>query len=133
MTHDNPQQTGNKNPKNQPAPSVHQIPLLNDLMPSPRAKITRKKGPSPSIANQTKITSRDPDYDPDSLDLFQEVFATLITQPEQTTLIEAEVKRLASEYRDQFVSQLSKNLVNDLTEIVDLLDERISAPKDRDL
>ena len=119
--------------KNQTMPSAHQIPLLSDNPPLRRAKTAKKARSSSGATRAAKITSSDPDYDPDSLDLFQEVFATLNPQSEQTPFIEQQVRQLADAYTAQIVRQLSQILVTDLTEIVDLLNPTPSPPKEPDL
>ncbi|MDA8913272.1 hypothetical protein N9I66_10200 [Pseudomonadales bacterium] len=114
-------------------PGAHQIPLLSDSAPLRRPKTSKPARAPAKSANATKIASRDPAYDPDSLDLFQDVFAALTSASIPTPFTEAQARQLASEYTDQVLNQIRRTIVTDLTEIIDLLDPKPQPSKEPDL
>ena len=122
-----------KQSKDRAMPSAHQIPLLSDNAPLRRPKTNKPARAPAKPANATKMASRDPAYDPDSLDLFQDVFAALTSESEPSSFTEAQARHLASEYADQVLNQIRRTIVTDLTEIVDLLDPMPSSSKEPDL
>ena len=113
-----------KQSKDRATPGAHQIPLLSDSATLRRPKSSKPARAPAKSANATKIASRDPAYDPDSLDLFQDVFAALTSASIPTPFTEAQARQLASEYTDQVLNQIRRTIVTDLTEIIDLLDPK---------
>ena len=73
-------------PKDKAMPGAHQIPLLSDNAPLRRPKIHKPARAPAKSSNATRIASRDPAYDPDSLDLFQDVFAALTSESRTAAL-----------------------------------------------
>jgi hypothetical protein len=120
-------------PKEKATPGAHQIPLLSDNAPLRRPKIHKPARAPAKSSNATRIASRDPAYDPDSLDLFQDVFAALTSEHEPPPFTEVQARELAKAYTAQFLSQIRQTIVTDLTEIVDLLDPEPLPPKEPDL
>ena len=120
-------------PKDKAMPGAHQIPLLSDNPTLRRPKIHKPARAPAKPSKATKIASHDPAYDPDSLDLFQDVFAALTSESEAPPFTEAQARELAKAYTAQFLGQIRQTIVADLTEIVDFLDPKPQPPKEPDL
>ena len=114
-------------------PGAQQIPLLSGHAPLRQSKTNKPARAPATPIKSAKIASRDPAYDPDSLDLFQDVFAALTSEAKAQPLTEVQARQLASEYTDQFLNQIRRTIVTDLTDIIALLDPQPQGPKDPDL
>jgi hypothetical protein len=119
--------------KDKPTPGAHQIPLISGSAPLRQSKTSKPARAHSKSAHATQTASRDPAYDPDSLDLFQDVFAALTSESSPPPFTEAQARQLASEYTDQFLNQIRRTIVTDLTEIIDLLNPKPQPPKEPDL
>ena len=119
--------------KNPAKPGAQQIPLLSGHAPLRQSKTNKPARAPATHIKSAKIASRDPAYDPDSLDLFQDVFAALTSESKAQPLTEVQARQLASEYTDQFLDQIRRTIVTDLTDIIALLDPQPQGPKDPDL
>ncbi len=119
--------------KDQAPAGTHQIPLLGGSAPARQSKGIKPARSRTKPSSATKIASQDPDYDPDSLDLFQEAFAALSSESDPPSFTDAQGLPPERDHSDQFMREIRQTIVTDLTEIVDLLNPNPQQPKEPDL
>jgi len=120
--------TGKKQPS--------QIPLLKDVVDilvqysggtQTTATTGKLKGRQPRNATQKqpipKISCEDPDYDPDTLDLFSDVYNTIQIDQQDGEAIENTISQLVDQYARSVVCKLNEDLIGQLEDLSALLSD----------
>tara|TARA_B100001146_G_C16098500_1_gene398300 strand:- start:512 stop:958 length:447 start_codon:yes stop_codon:yes gene_type:complete len=120
--------TGKKQPS--------QIPLLKDVVDllvqhsggtQTTATTGKLKGRQPKNATQkqpiSKISSEDPDYDPDTLDLFSDIYNTIQIDQQDGEAIESMISQLVDQYARSVVCKLNEDLIGQLEDLSVLLSD----------
>ncbi len=120
--------TGKKQPS--------QIPLLKDVVDllvqhsggtQTTATTGKLKGRQPKNATQkqpiSKISSEDPDYDPDTLDLFSDIYNTIQIDQQDGEAIENTICQLVDQYARSVVCKLNEDLIGQLEDLSVLLSD----------
>lgn len=96
-------------------PQVSQIPLLNDIVYDNDLPLR----PPPKPRKRRKKQDARPDYDPDTIDLFEDVVPPTDLRSEAEHL----VSRVVDEYSREIISRLKEELTDQLHEILEDLAE----------
>lgn len=120
--------TGKKQPS--------QIPLLKDVVDllvqysggtQTTATTGKLKGRQLKNATQKqpipKMSSEDPDYDPDTLDLFSDVYNTIQIDQQDGEAIENTINQLVDQYARSVVCKLNEDLIGQLEDLSALLSD----------
>lgn len=123
---------GNNTDKMQPS----QIPLLKDVVDllvqhsgdtQTTTGMGKLKGRQPKNATQKQpiptISSEDPDYDPDTLDLFSDVYNTIQIDEQDGEAIENTINQLVDQYARSVVCKLNEDLIGQLEDLSALLSD----------
>jgi len=70
-----------------------------------------------------KMSSEDPDYDPDTLDLFSDVYNTIQIDQQDGEAIENTISQLVDQYARSVVCKLNEDLIGQLEDLSALLSD----------
>ena len=70
-----------------------------------------------------KMSSEDPDYDPDTLDLFSDVYNTIQIDQQDGEAIENTINQLVDQYARSVVCKLNEDLIGQLEDLSALLSD----------
>ena len=132
----------NKNDAHDTNPAKHpgkvestQIPLLKDVVDllvqhggDSKGKTTNpRQGANRSKATAKKVISadslEDPHYDPDTLDLFSDVYNSIQKSSQEQEELEDTINKLVDQYAQTVVSKLNADLIAQLRELSACLSE----------
>jgi hypothetical protein len=113
-----------------------QIPLLKDVVDllvqhrgenqttSRPGKRKDKQAENARKQSLSKSSFEDPDYDPDTLDLFSDVYNTIQTDQQDGKDLENRINQLVDQYAKTVVCKLNADLVGQLEDLSALLSDK---------
>jgi len=103
-------------------PKISQIPLLNDIVYD--QDLPLRPPPKPRATRQTRDHNHGPDYDPDTMDLFDDVESPTDLRIEASRMVD----ELVDEYSEEILHRLREELTEQLTSLLGDLEQENRDP-----